>query len=272
MFFSKFRNIRPDQLHRLIYFLYTYTYPTTHIARLGVKCFENLPDTYVNLGRLDLLHAKMYHIGIKFGVPELARTASMAFRSLGTGGFCSQPDWTLAAYTVYTSTPPKDRELRDFVVREMLHARTFNRALFKVEDWMLILHRIPELAVDLATITLSKETYQCSDCKHVQNVLVHPCPHESIHRVDGECFGETLWRQECCECHESDVFDADENEDGDADGDADGNNDHGSDEENGNDEDNGSDTGLGDAEVEDRERRDRDTTSKETSRRKRQQG
>ena len=66
---------------------------------------------------------------------------------------------------------------------------------------------IPDLAFDLATIPMTKETYKCSGCGQYQHVLTVRCDHKERHKADdNDCFKMNLKEQECFKCHKTGVF------------------------------------------------------------------
>lgn len=149
----------------------------------------------------------MFCIAIDYEVPELRYAAARAFRSLGHQDFCRSPDWPDLVNYIYTSTPSKHRDLRDVVVRELLYALHNDRARFKMRDLNSAIKRTPGLALDLATITLTKDTFRCEECDHDQYVLVLPCSHRKNHETDDSaCFKLGLEEQECSNCHNLDVY------------------------------------------------------------------
>lgn len=156
---------------------------------------------------MGLLHANMFCVGVDYRVPKLRWAAAQAFRSLGHSDFCRNPDWPALADYIYTSTPSSHRDLRDIVVRELLYATHNDRARFKMKDLNKAIKKTRELAVDLATITLTKQTFRCEECDHDQYVLVLPCSHKTKHETyDSDCFKLGLEDQECSNCHNLDVF------------------------------------------------------------------
>lgn len=191
----------------MIYFLYTGTYPETHIAHLKVNDFITLSDDCVVANRVELVHAHMYSMGTKYGVPELASAASRAFRSLGHSEFCSRPGWPSLANYIYTSTGKTHRDLRHIVLREVQFATSRERSRFKMADLKHALELTPELAADLASNPLTWRGLKCSECNAAQAVLVLPCSHEEEHAsTDEKCFELGVAEQECYNCHETNVL------------------------------------------------------------------
>lgn len=128
-------------------------------------------------------------------------------RSLGYNDLCRNPEWPTLAEFIYTSTPSSYRDLRDIVVREVLYASRHDRARFTMQTLKEAVKMTPELAIDLATIILTNQTFRCDKCDHEQYLLVLPCSHKESHETDDdECYRLGLSVQECSDCHSYGVF------------------------------------------------------------------
>lgn len=112
-----------------------------------------------------LFNVKVYQVGDIYGAPKLKDRAKDKFE--GIIRTCWRMDDFPAAITeVYSTTPAKDRGLRDLLVRTSLEHID---DLKKNEDFVQVLQKIPGFAGDLIQHSTDssddlKPEYQCFNC------------------------------------------------------------------------------------------------------------
>ncbi|KAK5103359.1 hypothetical protein LTS08_002774 [Lithohypha guttulata] len=200
----------PATIARLLYYLYTTSYPVSHIAHAGIKDFANISDDDIVEGRVDFVHVNMYAMGNKFNVRFLPDTAAQAFRELGHGGgeLLKKYCWPELAAHIYHTSTTSERQLRIIVVRELQWTMNYDRAL--LGDGQVLnetLKNLPGIAHELAITPITRRRHECSACGKRQCVLVLPCNHRPRHEADDlECFKLGPKEQECRKCHRLDIF------------------------------------------------------------------
>jgi hypothetical protein len=145
-------------VEKMIEFLYTANY--------------TVDDTQASPSPSNLtLHAELYAIADKYGLPSLAGEAKSQFLNTTTSTSWDAQDFLNSIYSIYNLTPESDRGLRDVAIN---CARSHSRELFQGsvrELLQAVSLKVPDFAFDLLGSFIQTPVLgRCSTCGPNQKV------------------------------------------------------------------------------------------------------
>ena len=167
------------------------------------------------------LHVLMYAMGDKYSIPSLCKQSTAIFvRDFRTPERDvhrwddDSPDsltdvWEPRAALmrlIYTSTPSNDRGLKDivlfFVLLDIANPNILLLSPLESKAMAQAMEDIPELALEIATSTLSRRPWTCQVCKEPMRLLARRCQCGKIDSCEVlQCLGIARASAVCTRCY-----------------------------------------------------------------------
>jgi hypothetical protein len=141
-----------------------------------------------------ILHAKVYAMGEKYGIPSLKEAAIERFRE-DTHSICADDDFAEAVELAFTITPDSDSGLRDLIIQVVHNNASQMKDNVKMKE-LVVSHN--DLAYGLWEFTSTLPSGpKCPVC-HV--AFVRECESSGKGFVSCDCDGRNTMKKTCSKC------------------------------------------------------------------------
>jgi hypothetical protein len=143
-----------------------------------------------------ILHAKVYAMGEKYGIPSLKEAAIERFWE-DTHSICADDDFAEAVELAFTITPNSDRGLRNLIIQVVHNNASQMKDNVKIKS-LIVSHN--DLAYGLWEVTSTLPSGpKCPVC-HV--AFVRECESSGKGFVSCDCDGRNTTKKTCSKCRD----------------------------------------------------------------------